>query len=420
MLFVAAVVLPLLRQTGTRSWQGLFSEDGPIYAQPVIRGEGWSVLLRGYAGYLQLPPRLLALGVSFVPLRQLALYLAIAAAVTNALLAWFVYRHSDGWIASWFLRLALAASVVLAPVMLQENTANITNTIWTFLAVAPWAFLSRRTTPGAVAARSVVVFLTATASALAFLYLPLAVLALVIRRTRASAAVTVSFFVGLALQAAVTATSPRTGAFVGNDAGDLLREVGVRVFWPFLAGQRFLRWMPPSPSMTLSMVAVVGTLALLAVAGIGAERRAQVVGAVLVAYAVVMFVVPVWGRGTLLIVIGPPMATSGALRRFSVIPIFLLLSALMVLLDGPGRARASWVRVACVVLAVQIVLLTVVDFSGRTSRSSFGDKGPWQPFAEQVDDVYARRCGGQPSDLEVTIPAALGFPMTLTCRDLAP
>ena len=245
--FAAAVLVPMLRQTGSRSWDTLFSEDGPIYAQQAIRAGGVHVLFRGYAGYVQLPPRLLALLIPLLPIRSLALYNAVAASVVNALLAWFVYHHSRGWINEWWLRLALAASVVLAPVMIQENTATITNTIWTFAAVVPWAFASRQERPGAVVARSGVAFLAATSTVLCVVYLPLALLALVARRTRANLVVTGSFVVGLVVQAGVMAhTVGQTTE--GGSVAVLGREMSLRVFWFLLIGPRYTRDLWSSPA----------------------------------------------------------------------------------------------------------------------------------------------------------------------------
>ena len=55
LLFTAATVLPLFRQTGARSWQTTWAEDGTIYFGQANLHGGFAVLLRGYAGYLQLP-----------------------------------------------------------------------------------------------------------------------------------------------------------------------------------------------------------------------------------------------------------------------------------------------------------------------------------------------------------------------------
>lgn len=70
-LFALAVALPLLRQRGVRSWATIWAEDGEIFSTQAIES-GPRVLFYSYAGYLTLPPRLLALVVPLVPAHQLS------------------------------------------------------------------------------------------------------------------------------------------------------------------------------------------------------------------------------------------------------------------------------------------------------------------------------------------------------------
>ena len=174
-LFALAVVLPLFRQSGTTTWNSLWAEDGAIYFQQAYEQGGLAVLFRGWNGYLQLPPRALGAVSTFVPVRDLAVFCAVSAQIVNATLAVFVYWASATWIRSRLLRVALASLVVLVPALGYENTATITNTIWTFAAVAPWALLSSAERRTAVVARSAVAFLAATATPLTLIYLPLGI-----------------------------------------------------------------------------------------------------------------------------------------------------------------------------------------------------------------------------------------------------
>jgi len=224
LLLLAAVVVPLLRQRGAHSWDTIWAEDGTIYGAQALRSGGFAVVLRGYAGYLQLPPRLVALVVPLVPFRELAVFFALAGSTVSALLAWFVYRQSRGWITSPVLRIALASSIVIGPVLIGENTANITNTIWAFAAVAPWALGSLQDRRISVVGRSVVVFMAATSTALAFIYLPMAIVVIVFRRTRPTLIVVTSFAVGLVVQVAVLLSSANQQAVTDNRAVDLASE----------------------------------------------------------------------------------------------------------------------------------------------------------------------------------------------------
>ncbi|MGZ4681403.1 MAG: hypothetical protein ACXV8G_02955 [Acidimicrobiales bacterium] len=417
-LLLAAVVLPLLRQRGTPSWDSIWAEDGAIYAGPAIRDGGLSVLLRGYAGYLQLPPRLIALVIPLVPIRELALFTAVAGSVVNALLAWFVYRQSRGWIPTPLLRLALASSIVLGPVLLGENTANITNTIWSFAAVAPLAIGSMEERPASIVARSAVAFLAATSTALSFLFLPLALVVVVTRRSRATLVVLGSFAVGLVLQAFVTLNSPGLRTF-SNEVTDLVRGLGIRVFWFSMIGVRITTWIGSSPPLGFAVAGAVVLGGLFVLMARGSSRRARLAALVLGVTAVLVFVVPLWVRGTLILAEAEGFAATQRYQRYSVIPIFLLLAAAMVLLDDPSRTPVRWVRVAKIVLVAQILLLVAVDFSGSNGRSYLDEGKPYPRWTELVDTAW-NKCDRQPSDREIDIPASFFFSVTVTCSDLAP
>jgi hypothetical protein len=123
-LFVLAVVLPLLRQTGFRSWQTLWAEDGAIYFDQATQYGSIAVLFRGYEGYLQLPPRVFGAFASLLPISDLAIYFAITSAIGSALLVWFTYRYCEGWIVSRPVRLALASLVVTPSARLVVPTTR--------------------------------------------------------------------------------------------------------------------------------------------------------------------------------------------------------------------------------------------------------------------------------------------------------
>ena len=127
-------MLPLFRQAGVPSWRTIWAEDGFEYFQQAHDYGGLAVLLRGYSGYLQLPPRLLAIPATWVPINDLAIYFAVAGCVVSALLAWFTYWACKGWVRSWPVRAALASLVVLMPALGTKNTANVVNTVWVFAA----------------------------------------------------------------------------------------------------------------------------------------------------------------------------------------------------------------------------------------------------------------------------------------------
>ena len=430
-LFVLAIVLPLLRQTGTPSWRTIWAEDGSIYFQQAYRHGGLAVLFRGYGGYLQLPPRLLGGISAFIPIGQLALFLAVSAQVVNALLATFVYWASDGWITSRLARLALASLVVLMPVLVHENTATISNTIWTFVAVAPWALVSLAERPLAVSFRSIVAFLAATATALAAIFVPLAIGYALIRKTRATWMVVIAFCTGLAVQAAVvshTKDDRRHALHAVRQVSRVPELISVRVVAQYLLADKGIGsfW---DHRRLLVVAAPIVLVAILTALLPGATFRIQLLAASFIALAVITFVVPVWGRGTpavALTAIEAPTSLAnstgtaypGANRspRFSVVPVMMLASAAGLLLAGSRRRKSRTTRIWPVVFVAHIALLTIINFSSTNTRSH--DRS----WSSTVDSAYRTQCAGErPANL-ITVSTGMGFffPVTLRCGDLAP
>ncbi len=414
-LLALAVVVPLFRQAGTASWHSVFAEDGSVYTAQAVRSGGVAVLFRGYAGYLQLPPRLLGALTPYVPFRYLTLYLALAGTAVVAMLAWFQLWASKGWVNSSLLRFLLAALVVLSPVMGGENTANITNTIWAFVAVLPWALISTRERSRDTMVRAAVVFLAATATALSFLFVPLAIGWVLVRRTRSSLAVTLSFAAGLVIQGLVTLHTPSAQSFVygsSRSVAQMRDGISLRVFGEFLVGPKPLHPLWLHDWRAVVILAPLIVLAVFAAVFPGAGRRAQLMALILTGYAVVLFVVPVWGRGTWTLFLQEGMPLRNASMRYSVVPLFLLASALVVLIAPPLVANRSRARVAGFVLVAQMSLLMVVNFQTVTIDSH---QKNWH---QEVSHLYVTACAGRPEDRLVTVPSFM--PVVVPCRQLRP
>lgn len=425
-LFVAAVALPLFRQTGTPSWRTLWAEDGAIYFQDAYSHSGMAVLARVYAGYLQLPPRILGAFSQSVPTRSLALYCAVAATVVDALLAWFVYWAADGWLTSRPARVALASLVVLMPALGQENTATITNIIWAFAAAAPWALLSMAERPRAVVLRSFVAFFAATATALSMIFVPLAFGCALVRRTRATWVVVTTFCVGLLVQAAVVShTSDQRIHFLATvrQASKLPELISLRVFAEYLLSDKGISWLW-SERGVLAALAPLVVVAILMYRFPGAIRRNQLVAVAFVGLSVVAFVVPVWGRGTdsaaLTRAEGPqfPVPSTSrtyvAANRFSVVPVMLLAGAAALLLAGPRRRRSDKRRIWPIVFVVHIALLSMIGFSVKNLRS----RSP--SWSASVGSVYQSQCARNPATNLVQVPEVFGARVRIACRDLKP
>ncbi len=424
-LFASAVALPLLRQTGTRSWHTIWAEDGTIYYGQARQFGVFAVMFRGYAGYLQLPPRILGAVATLVPARQLPLYFAISAALVNALLAWFVYWASEGWITSRVARLALASTLVLLPALGYENTATITNTIWTFAAAAPWAIVAQQDDNRDVIIRSTVVFFAASATALTAIFIPVALGYAILRRTRAAGIVATSFLVGIAIQAvtALTTSDTRAAPNLQHKPAQLPEDISVRVFAQYALGDRGIRSIWDHRAL-LAVSAPIVILAIFALLLRGVERAHQLLAGTFLVLAIVTFVVPVWGRGTQIVALSPSdkgffaVGTYLPTGRFSVVPVIMLASSFALVLDGPRRRNPeTWRRVCVALFVAQIALVSLIGFSVSNLRS----RG--EPWSARVDAAYRYKCADADPSKQITVQSVGGvynYPITFRCHELAP
>ena len=383
-LFVLAVILPLFRQTGTRSWQTIWSEDGSIYFSQASLHGGISVLFRGYAGYLQLPPRLLAVVSTHVPIHDLSIYMALSGTVTDALLAWFLYHFSRGWITSRPVRLALASLLVLMPALGDENTANITDTIWVFAAVAPWALISVEERHREVVIRSIVAFLAAASTSLCVIFLPLALGYASIRKTRATWIVTAVFCAGLAVQATVvmhTRSDARHDDFFRHSSLlVLVKTTAVRVFAMFLIGPKGITVLADHEALlilgsTFCMGVIFGVLLP------GTSQMSRSVAVILVAYTVISFAATVWYRNYF----GSVGQQYFSPNRYSVIPVMLLASGVAILVTPVGLGRT---RIGRYLFVSYALLLILVGFSVTNVRSASPN------WSASVGRAYVSDCLG--------------------------
>ena len=369
------------------------------------------MLFRGYGGYLQLPPRLLASVSALLPIHDVSIYLALSATFVGALLAWFTFHVTEGWIPSSAVRLAVASLVVVMPALGVESTANITNTIWIFAAVAPWALVSLSERPLDIVVRSVVGFLAGTSTSVCFLFIPLAVGFVLIRRTRAAGIAAAAFGVGLIVQLAVVLHTKDVVSYIPKGFLQVQRSLtgitsvtGDRVFATFLIGTKGTSASWLNQHQLLAIGSIVCVILILLLLLVGATRRNQVLAVVFVSYAVICFVVPTWSR-------------QEAPSRYSVIPVMMLASAVAVLVADTGRRRNPWVtRIAPPLFVAQILLLTVIGFSVTSYRSADPQ------WSKSVTATSQTKCdGASPNRLvEVRTDALNYWPVTLPCRDLRP
>ncbi len=414
LLFIAAVALPLLRTPGVPAWDTIWLEDGPIYVEQANERGPIAVVVRSYAGYLQLAPRLLAVPTTTIPGPWLAAYLAVAATLVGALTALFVYRSTEGLVTDTAARLVVAAMVVIGPAVAVETTGTITNTIWTLLAALPFAFVSTRDARGDVLARCAVAFFGATATVLAAMFVPVAAGYAVVRRTRAAVTVAVVYAAGLLAQGTVVFRSPNAPRS-GSSLRVLADMFGLRVLGSFLLGERPLDDLWTHIGEPVAVICSVVTIAIFVYLLRGAGRANQVTAGVFLAYALVGFIVPALGRGTDVIGFGPSTYTLN-MTRYTVGPILWLVTAAAVL-TSPGREPRDRPLPfdGPKVLVVQACTVIVISFISPTVR---GDGPSWR---DESARVYHDECGGRPSGTVVRVTTTpQNFSVALPCHRLQP
>jgi hypothetical protein len=414
-LLAIVFALQLMRQQGTHSWQTVWAEDAKYYGSQAIRQGGLHVLFQGYAGYLQLPPRLIAAFAPLIPLRSLSLYYALVGTLVGTLLAWFLYDTTEGWISSRLLRVVLAALLVLMPAAGKENTANVVNLIWTFLAVLPWALVSRQEGRNRTALRAVVVFLAATSTPLAAVFLPLALAWIFFHRTRSAITVGASLVVGLAVQGLVILHTAKAVGGTGNSLSHLADTLAVRVFAFYAVGTKGVITWWVGDGTVLMVASTLGVVVVFALLFPGAGRRAQGLAAAFLAYAVAIFTVPAWGRGLATVYPPPGMDFHLSSTRFSVVPVLLIASAAFVLVAprSLARRRRPVARVALPLLVIQLVIVGLFSYPAQNAVSV----GP--TWSQLIDATYAANCVGRPPDQPVNIDNG-GSKVHLLCKDLKP
>jgi len=404
---IAMIGAQLVRQPGARSWNTVWAEDGTVYASEAYAHPALSTLLRGYAGYTQFVPRVIALGVRPLPVAWMAPYFAVVTAVVIALLALFVYRSTEGWVQSSWLRASVMFMTALAPVIYFEVNANIANLGWPLLFASYWAFASRRDGPWDTGLRSVIVALTALSTPLLVLLVPAAIALTAVRRRRADMIVVGASIAALVVQWFATQAA---GPVLNGPATrrDIPVAYAVRVVASILFGERWLDRLWLKLGVWLAVTAVVALVVVIVIARparIDVDRRwFAVVSAVL---SVVLFTVPVWIRGTEVIRLTAGEFT-GAGSRYVYLPLLVLFSGVVVLIDGTSR------RPLIAFVAVQSAALMIVCLGLSSLRST----GP--TWSAELAGARARcREPNAPSSVQVPItPEGQGWVVTFPCGRL--
>lgn len=361
--FSAAMGFLLLTPAGRSHLTHMWAEDGARFLVDALNHPVGVNLVTPYAGYLHLVPRLCAQLVALLPLGSAAAGIAVLAAAVRSGIALLVFAATGGHVRARWIRLGLAASVILLPAGNGEALNNIADLHWFLLYAAFWGLLWRPVGWRRAALSTGVVVLAVGSSVLALGLVPLAAARVALPRWR-DRMVGIGFGIGAIAQvSAMVAGRARPGSRQPFDVGQALLASLMRVPLVTFTGpspvHRLYEWFGYWPG-------VLALLCALAVAVVGVVRgraagRFVVIAAVLVsALSILVELYVNWWPGLQIDQPGVVLIN----ERYSTAPCLFLLTAVAVGLDvwpwrGHGFAMVARLAIPVVIVAsigVQLVL----------------------------------------------------------------
>lgn len=412
LVFVVATGTSLLRLP-VSELNTIWAEDGHRFLQNALDNSFGHSLLMPYSGYLHLYPRLVAEGVSHLPLHLAGYLFSTAAAAAVGLAAWSAWSLSAGHLATWPLRVGLAAAVVLVPAGGLEAADNVANSHFFLMFAAFWALVGRRQGALAQALPIVVVILAALSDPVTVVLLPLALGRLFLLPAWRDRWVAVAYLAALALQLSVALSAPRSTAQPPH-AVAILFGYALRVVSTTLLSARGTRHVVRvGGGEAIWAFAGVAVVVLIVALVLGRRRLPGVAAGVasLAFFCVSSF----FALGGQYPPSGPGATDLYDGSRYTIVPALLLVSA--VVLAAQGLVLRAPPRVAT--LLVVAALLPIATFGVADYHGPFEQRpGPHQ-WSQEVRNA-ARQCAGSPSARVVTLPISPGgaWTVAISCGEL--
>jgi hypothetical protein len=378
---VLCIAIQLTRMWSSVPLDSIWAEDGGTWLGDAMTRGVLDALTTTWNGYLQTSSRLVAEPVAQLPVAWFAPAMALCGAAIVTGCAFLVWRASAGHIGNPYLRAALAAMVVLLPVVGVESLDNVTNSIWFLLFASFWVLLWRPATFARAAAAGGFIFVVALSNEAIVVFAPLWLLRLIAIRDRRDTIIVTGFAIGTALQLAFSWNAPAEGEggftflnFSSHWDWSLLPAYAQRIVGGALGGQRIngFLWLHLGTAQEVMMGA-----ALLLFAGFSlfGAPRTRVVVPITIAASLGLFLASGYQRwhpfGVLFA--WPHGSSSENAAHYMITPTLLLLSALFVQLDARPRlvSAGAWNKLLVgTVLVLFVAALASFDVGDRTSRGS--------------------------------------------------
>jgi hypothetical protein len=260
-ILMLGVLGGLLRTGVSGTLDSAWAEDGRDFLASSLQDGAIPSLFEPYAGYGHLLPRLLTGIASVGPLSASAVIMAGAAVTVVGLLALVVFRASAGHVQNLWVRLVLAAFVVLQPVA-TEVLVSLANLQWYLLFTAFVVLVWSGTSTSATVIGGVVCLLTAASSPFGALLLPLAILRVVVLRSGRSWVAPAGLAAGALVQGWVMLHAPERALEPMTSPFRLVAWYFGHVLAPVLFGERLTGDDLTARSLVMGAV-VLGVFVLL-------------------------------------------------------------------------------------------------------------------------------------------------------------
>ncbi|GAA2629463.1 hypothetical protein GCM10010399_71650 [Dactylosporangium fulvum] len=403
---VAAVAGSLGRVGGHGPFDTVWIEDAVLFLDQAINESWKDTVFRPHNGYWHIGPRTLTEVADLFPLAYVPAVMTILAAIMLSCFAFVAYYGSRAFFENKWLRLMIAASVLLVPVGQSQMQVDLATLHFPGLYAMFWLCFWRPVTrAGKIAAPLITTYLVFS-SILNVLFAPLLLLRLVAVRDWATRLIALAYAAGMTLQlgGVVTGYNQRVSGEPNYNPILLLSEY-VRVAMPrAFFGEYWAGYNTIRPHWTWVVAAVLVVLAVLWVAVRGLSRPAWPLAAVALVLSVVNFATQVGSMGW----IEP---------RYVAVPALLLYVAVLALIR-PHSGTSAWApagRVATVAVISFTLLLGSVFITNYRSDSSRSTGPSWQSAMHDADVA----CNADPN-LTSHRWAYIWWYVNFPCKDFRP
>lgn len=403
-----AVALQLFRAGPSTALNSLWAEDGPVFLGTALTHGFFGSVTMPYAEYLVVLPRLIGEAGAAVPLRDAAVTTNLGASLVVAVSGLAVWFAGAGHIRSLYLRAVLVALTVLPPVA-GETVASPANVAWHTTFAVFWLLVWRPATTWGACLAALLILLTGLSTPAVFFFVPLVILRALAIRDRRDALIVGAYGLALAIQLPVTALSDEhvsTYYWTSNILTTFLqRVVAGSVLGLELGGSAWVDW-----GWTFLIAIAVALTVYLVVLMLRASSG-RLFAAIAIATSFVMFFLSAYSRALGNAMTWPPGIHNNTGGRYVLVPVLLLLSGVLALLDSRSRSSRGG-AIAAIATAAVLVTSIVTSFDVNAAPDRGGP--PW----DQSVRTAAAKCQTEGLAEVPVFTAPEGWSMGVSCDRL--